>query len=273
MDEQETTLTFMIVAQEKIFQEVQGAAKKAWPFKIQNGNKTLAILVHGFTGTPYDLWILADFLAENQMDIEVPLLPGHGGSMAMLLQANEKDWYQAFCQVVKDNVGKYDKIFLVGYSFGANLALQATLEIPGITGIVSLGIPIIMRSEKNIRLLLPLVKIFNKPYKKSWVNGEEASAEEFGRHNYIPISNLVSFYHFIDVYTKKNLAQVTNPVLVIHSRDDVISNPLSSEYLFEHLTGTKDKHLFILNHNDHNPVDTTRRDFIFTKTLQFIKSH
>lgn len=264
----------MIVAQEKIFQEVQGAAKKAWPFKIQNGNKTLAILVHGFTGTPYDLWILADFLAENQMDIEVPLLSGHGGSMAMLLQANEKDWYQAFCQIVKDNVGKYDKIFLVGYSFGANLALKAALEVSGITGIVSLGIPIIMRGEKNIRLLLPLAKIFKKKYKKDWLSEEEeASLEEFGKHNYIPIPNLVSFYHFIDEYTKKELAQVKHPVLVIHSRDDVISSPLSSEYLFEHLTGTKDKHLFILNRNDHNPVDTTRRDFIFTKTLQFIKSH
>ena len=55
----------MIVVQEKIFQEVQGAAKKAWPFQIKNNNTILAILVHGFTGTPYDLWVLADFLAAN----------------------------------------------------------------------------------------------------------------------------------------------------------------------------------------------------------------
>ncbi len=264
----------MIVAQEKIFKEVSGAAKKAWPFQIKNGNKTLAILVHGFTGTPYDLWILADFLAENDMDVVVPLLPGHGGSMAMLLQANEKDWHQALLQVVRENFGKYEKIFLVGYSFGANLSLEVSLVAPEITAIVSLGIPIIMRSEKNIRLLLPLAKIFKKTYKKTWLSEEEESSlEEFGKHNYIPIPNLVSFYHFIDEYTKKNAHKVKHPVLVIHSRDDVISSPLSSEYLFEHLTGTKDKHLFILNRNDHNPVDTTRRDFIFTKTLQFIKSH
>ena len=263
----------MIVVQEKIFQEVQGAAKKAWPFQIKNNNTILAILVHGFTGTPYDLWVLADFLAENQMDVEVPLLAGHGGSMATLLQSNEEAWYRSLLQAVQDNVGKYERIFLVGYSFGANLALQISLDVPEITAIISLGIPIIMRDEKNIRLFLPLVKIFNKPYKKSWLNGEEANLEEFGRYSHIPIPNLVNFYHFIDEYTKKNLAQVKHPVLVIHSRDDVISSPLSSEYLFEHLTGTKDKHLFILNRNDHNPVDTTRRDYIFTKTLQFIKSH
>lgn len=264
----------MIVSQTKIFKEVEGATQKAWPFQIRNGNKTLAIVVHGFTGTPYDLWTLADFLAENQMDIEVPLLPGHGGSMAMLLRTNEKDWYQALLQVVQNNIGKYEKIFLVGYSFGANLSLQVSLELPQITAIISLGIPIIMRGEKNIRLLLPLAKIFKKTYKKTWLSEEEeVSLEEFGKHNYIPIPNLLSFYHFIDTYTKKNLAKVKHPVLVIHSRDDVISSPLSSEYLFENLTGTKDKHLFILNRNDHNPVDTTRRDFIFTKTLQFIKSH
>ena len=151
----------MIVVQEKIFQEVQGAAKKAWPFQIKNNNTILAILVHGFTGTPYDLWVLADFLAANQMDVEVPLLAGHGGSMATLLQSNEEAWYWSLLQAVQDNVGKYERIFLVGYSFGANLALQISLDVPEITAIISLGIPIIMRDEKNIRLFFCCFPFFS----------------------------------------------------------------------------------------------------------------
>lgn len=264
----------MIEEQVKDFRDVEGVAKKARPFSIKKNNKTLAILVHGFTGTPYDLWKLADFLSLHDLDIEVPLLPGHGGSMKMLAASNEQDWYNALLNLTKNQVDKYERIFLVGYSFGANLSLKVSLEVPKVSGIICLGVPIIMRNERQIRLLLPLAKIFKKTYKKYWLSAEEeASLEEFGRHNYIPIPNLVSFYHFIDEYTKKEVAQVKHPVLVIHSRDDVVSNPLSSEYLFKHLTSTQDKHLFILNHNDHNPVDTTRRDFIFTKTLQFIQNH
>ena len=253
---------------------MSGVAKKAWPFSIKKNSNTLAILIHGFTGTPYDLWVLADFLAGHNIDIAVPLLSGHGGSMETLARSNEEDWYNSVLRSVKENLDKYEKIFLVGYSFGANLALQVSLACPQITAIISLGIPIMMRDERRIRLFLPIVKIFKKPYKKTWLSEEEQNNwQEFGKQEYISISNLVSFYHFIDEYTKKNLAEIKHPVLVIHSRDDVISSPLSSEYLFKNLTGTYDKHLFILNRNDHNPVDTTRRDFIFTKTLQFIKRH
>ena len=95
---------------------------------------------------------------------------------------------------------------------------------------------------------------------------------EQGRHSHIPIPSIVSFYDFIDEHTKKEISKVKTPVLAIHSRDDLISHPRSSEYLFKNLT-VDDKHLFILNKEDHNPVHNTRRDFIFSKTLHFIESH
>jgi carboxylesterase len=265
----------MIKQQVKEFRALEGVTKKAWPFQIKKGHDTLAILAHGFTGTPYDLWVLADFLSINQMDVEAPLLAGHGGSIQRLAASNSEDWLNSLEKVLLENVGKYKKIFFVGYSFGSNLSLHLSIKYADkISGIIALGVPIFMRNEKRIRLLLPLAKIFKKTYKKHWLTEEdETNFQDEGRHNYIPISSLLHFYNFIDVYTKPELAKIKVPVLVIHSRDDLVSDPYSSEFLFAQLTATRDKHLFILNKNEHHVIDNTRRDFIFTKSLDFIKEH
>ncbi|MCB9802791.1 alpha/beta fold hydrolase [Candidatus Nomurabacteria bacterium] len=265
----------MIEQQEKKFVELEGVTKKAWPFSIKKNNDTLVILVHGFTGTPYDLWILADFLAINKMDVEVPLLAGHGSSTARLAASNAEDWFKTVEDCLLRNIGKYRKIFFIGYSFGSNLAFSLSVKYQDdVTGVISLGLPIFMRNEKRIRLLLPLAKIFKKTYKKYWLSEEEEeNIRDQGRHNHIPINSIINFYDFIDQKTKKEINQVSVPVLVIHSRDDLVSDPYSSEFLFRELSNTKDKHLFILNKDEHNVVDNTRRDFIFSKTLEFIKKH
>lgn len=265
----------MIKQQEKKFVSVEGVVQKARPFSIKNNNDVLVILVHGFTGTPYDLWVLSDFLAENNLDVEVPLLTGHGGSTAMLAASNEEQWLNTVENCLKNNLNSYQKIFFVGYSFGANLSLHVSLKYQDqVTGIISLGLPIFMNHERRIRLLLPLAKIFKKTYKKYWLSEEEEyNSKDEGRHNNIPISSLLHFYNFIDQYTKKELEQIEIPVLVIHSRDDLVSDPYSSEFLFKNLTKVKDKHLFILNQDEHNVIDNTRRDFIFSKTLEFIRKH
>jgi len=263
----------MIQEQKKEFRGIEGVAHKAQPFSIKSGSRILIMLIHGFTGTPYDLRILADFLASNGYDIEVPLLSGHGGNAVRLLNTRHKDWVQSVETILEQKIKEYDKVFLIGYSFGSNIALHLATKYPQIAGIITLGIPIFMRNELQIRFLLPLAKIFKKTYRKRWMS-EEITKEwaEQGRHTHIPIPNIISFYNFIDNHTKRELNQVESPVLVIHSRDDLISHPRGSEFLFKELT-VVDKHLFILNKQDHNPVHNTRRDFIFSKTLQFIKSH
>ena len=63
----------MIKQQVKEFRALEGVTKKAWPFQIKKNHDTLAILVHGFTGTPYDLWVLADFLSRGVQPQPRPL--------------------------------------------------------------------------------------------------------------------------------------------------------------------------------------------------------
>jgi len=150
----------MIQEQKKEFRGIEGVAHKAQPFSIKSGSRILIMLIHGFTGTPYDLRILADFLASNGYDIEVPLLSGHGGNAVRLLNTRHKDWVQSVETILEQKIKEYDKVFLIGYSFGSNIALHLATKYPQIAGIITLGIPIFMRNELQIRFLLPLAKIF-----------------------------------------------------------------------------------------------------------------
>ena len=58
--------------------------EKAKPFFIDAGSGTLAILVHGFTGSPYDMKELAEFLVSKGISVKVPLLAGHGSHWTQL---------------------------------------------------------------------------------------------------------------------------------------------------------------------------------------------
>lgn len=257
----------------KIYQSIPGVPDKARPFSIKakEGNDTLVIMVHGFTSSPYYFGYFADYLAGHGFDMEAVLLSGHGRTISDLIKTDSADWYKSLEDVYLKNKDKYKNIFIAGYSFGANLALHLSIQYPRICGVISLGIPVFLRGEAKIRFLLPLARIFFKKYKKTWGDYENAqSIKEQGRHIYVPIKSFVQFINFIDRVTKTEIKFVSVPVLIMHSRDDLISDPRSSEYLF-HKLKVKDKHLFILDKHNHNLLQNTRRDFVFIRVVSFIK--
>ena len=155
----------------KIYTDIEGVAEKARPFNIiSEENNSLIILVHGFTGSPYDMHSLAEYLFSQGFDINTILLKGHGSNLESLRQTTYVDWYTSLKEVIQANIDRYDSIFIIGYSFGANLGFEACIKFNQIKGIISLGIPIYLQEEKYIRLLLPLARVFKRNYRKKWVN-------------------------------------------------------------------------------------------------------
>ena len=72
-----------------------------------------------------------------------------------ILIINKKLDLQGFCNgncipIIKKNnycinFNKYEKIFLVGFSFGANLSLHASIKYPKIKAVAALSIPIFLK--------------------------------------------------------------------------------------------------------------------------------
>lgn len=247
--------------------------EKAKPYFLDAQSNTLAILIHGFTGTPNDLRELAKFLVGNSVSVKVPLLAGHGRHWVDLEKTSYFDWWKTIDDEVKQAMGKYSRIFLIGYSFGANLALDMAARYPqSITGVVSLGISVFLKREWLIKLSLPLCHFFLKRYRKMYIKKEHLPAyEESGAYAMVSTKSVYDFYYFIKHYTKHELPKVKAPVLIIHSRDDAITHPLSSQFIYDHL-GTQRKELVYLDDVNHNPISSERRNLIFGRINQFVNS-
>ena len=176
---------------------------------------------------------------------------------------------------VKKSIGKYRKIYLIGYSFGANLAFDISARYPNdITGVVSLGVSAFLRNSWMGTIVLPFYHyIINvRRYRKGYIkNSQMLEFEETGAYVYIPTSSLYEFKKFINIYTKKELPKVTVPSLVIHSKDDHITHPFSSEFVYRKISSNK-KELVLLDDVNHNPLSSKRRDIIFSKIIKFINT-
>ncbi len=261
----------------KNFYSLPQVAPKAQPFfiKAKENNDTLVILVHGFTSSPYGLHHLADFLAKQGNDVEVVLLAGHGSGFEDLKNTTHLDWYRSLERVYLKFANTYQNIFVVGDSFGANMAINLAYHYPQIRGVVTLNAAVYIRKEWAIRIGLPFARIFLKKYKKRWhYVADLANVREAGRHIFIPIKSVVHFYHFIDHFTKKTASQVQTPILLIHSHNDAVSDSKSSQWLYQHWA-TPDKQIFIINKTKHGfgLINDSRHDFVMNKISNFIQQH
>jgi carboxylesterase len=101
-----------------------------WPFHWQTQNGAVALLVHGFPGTPAEMRPLAQILHEKGWSANGILLPGFGPEIARLGSYHYQDWVSAITQELAavHRVGR--PILLIGYSLGAALAVHAAAQLP-----------------------------------------------------------------------------------------------------------------------------------------------
>lgn len=80
------------------------------------------LLLHGYTGGPYEIEPLSSFLKEEtNWHIEVPTLPGHGRKLA-LKNVSHKKWINAAENSLIQLLAKYDEVHLIGFSMGGMIA-------------------------------------------------------------------------------------------------------------------------------------------------------
>jgi esterase/lipase len=96
------------------------------PLCPQDSPRTGYLLLHGLTDSPYLLTAVARSLAVRSpcTVVRSVLLPGHGTVPGDSLDVHRDEWREITRYGVNSFQGRVDKLYLVGYSAGASLAVE-----------------------------------------------------------------------------------------------------------------------------------------------------
>jgi carboxylesterase len=98
-----------------------------------------AVLLHGLTGSPWDLRPLAEALAEHGYHVTVPCLDGHTDVDA-LAASTWTSWYRSAELAL---LGAREPALLIGFSMGSLLAARlAVRHGAALSGLVLIGVPL-----------------------------------------------------------------------------------------------------------------------------------
>ena len=242
-------------------------------FSFFNKSGIGALLIHGFTSSCRALRELGKYLAHKNISVVAPRLAGHGTRLDDLRQTNCYDWFKSAEQGLKKLKAKTNHTYLIGDSFGGNLAFKLAAQYK-VAGIVSLGAPIYLRKNIGIKLLLPIVSLFCKHYKKP--RSHCSTSEEFterGSYSKIPLCNLRQLLKFINKETKKDLSKVQAPTLIVQSITDNVVSPRSAKFIYQNLS-SESKELFWLKSNSHQLIIIEQnRNKVFKRIYEFIQQN
>ncbi len=272
--------TRRILAQEKDLPRdpETGILKGGNAFFLPAGDGDKAVLlIHGFADTPYDMRPVGEYLAENGISSYAPLLAGHGTSVKDMSKTGWPDWVKSAEDAYIDLSGRYEKVYLVGFSMGGNIAihLAAKYDTAGVVllapCIFAIGPDKPFGTEGAVEHLSYFVAT------DYIINDEDDAAYDMsvfeGRAAYtlFPITSLRSLVGLMKI-TRNELPMVEEPLLVIQSINDDTVDVTGPGYVMEH-AASSDKDLIWIDRSKHLLTLDAERDEVLRQTLEFVRNH
>lgn len=193
------------------------------------------LVCHGYTGCPQSMRPLAEAFARAGFAVELPLWPGHGVSADDLAATTFGDWAAAAEAAYQDLAARCDKVVLAGLSMGGFLATWTTAAHPEVAALVTINAMAERPAQSFVDLLQQMLDqgIDRMPAVGSDI-AMPGSVEK--ALDATPIAPLMTIFAAEEDLLPR-LADIRCPVLVMHSPQDHVVPPTSSDVLAERIGG------------------------------------
>lgn len=251
-----------------------GTRASSEPFELVGEDDLAVVLVHGFTGTPYEVRYLGEQLARAGYTVRGPRLPGHGTSLDELDRARWQDWAGAVDDAVTELGRRCRQVAVVGQSLGGLLALHTASQRPQVACVGSLAAPLWLEGLSGhvarwTREGGPLARVRRLPkLGGSDVRDRRAKAEN-PCYDAIPTRALGELLAFMEVVDAE-LPAVTQPVLVVHATHDHTAPVACARRIAE---GTRAVRTRILPRSYHLIAIDVERDIVAAEVIRFLRQH
>lgn len=251
------------------------------------GGERAVLLVHGLTGSPFEMKYLAKRLNKAGFTVYAPCLAGHGATVEDLKATSWQDWYGASFNAFRKLKAEYGSVSVSGLCMGALLALMLASDLNDEVCSVSLLSTTLFYDGWSLpwyKFLLPLM--YHPPFKYFYSYKESPPygiKNERLREAYLQwMRNGAVAYDSIPSESMRELnklskavmgsmKKVTSPVLILHAAEDDLASTKNADYVETHVASNKVKKVLVPDSYHMITIDN-QKDFVVKETIEFFKS-
>jgi len=196
------------------------------------GERGQALLLHGYTGTPYEVRPVAEALSERGIGCHAPLLPGHGTTPRELNRVRAEAWLAAAHRAFDDLDPSKPRV-VVGASMGGLLALLLAVDrAADVAGIALLAPALKFFPTGRLALALSAagaVRVVDE-LRKVEQGGDLGDPEGRARnpcYTTLPVAGMGELSRLLR-WTRRVLPDVKAPLCTVHGARDRTIEPAAS---------------------------------------------
>lgn len=243
------------------------------------------LLIHGLCGSPAEIRFVANGLERDGYTVLTPTLAGHGATEADLIASTWQDWYASAEAGLEKLAATCDRVIVGGLSTGAVLSLLLAARHPDKVDGVALYSPTLWLSGRQVPWYVPLFRVvrsnrianrFRFPVPmhvgikdqriRDFIRNAMASGGSKAARVSMPGGAALERRRLADA-VRRELDQVSQPVLILHARDDDYAGLDNAAYLQRKIAGPVD--LVVLNDCFHMVTIDRERHTVLDRTAAF----
>ncbi len=182
------------------------------------------LLLHGFTGTPWEVLPLGEALAALGYHVRVPRLPGHGTVPEDMRFAGRPEWERA-AQDELDALQGAKRVVVAGLSMGGLLAVRLAARAPSrVHGLVLMA-PVVTLKGLDAKALRAMRHVHPGALDRRWVSKSSVDLEDAEQRRDAPLLSRYPLGRLFDLFSLQDAAwrdwpRVSAPALVLAAEHD-----------------------------------------------------
>jgi len=253
------------------------------------GGRVGVLLLHGLAGTPTEMRYVANGMGRAGCTVLCPQLAGHCGTEADIKATTWKDWYNSAEDALFQLRKECDTVIVGGLSTGAVLALLLAARHRRDVHGMALFAPVFWLNGWLIPWYARLFRAITSTRLANLINFPDLephgikddrirdvirnalfSGDSTGAGLPATPGGAVLEHRRLVTVVKRELANIHQPALIVHPREDDYADLNNAWYLQRHLKGVVD--MVVLNDSYHIVTVDRQRQVTVDRTVAFVET-